>query len=720
MPGKLKMMFREGAPGALMDRIKARMGLKFMVALTGVISLFLVLGTFFIARMVTEGQYRALETRGKEMGQFLSKAVTDPLLHQDIITLDSLVAEAAKSQDMLYAYVEDASNKVLNTAHVSFNQSQAEVKGLFAQEKTDDVAVLAAKAKKQLDAIEVSSDIKIGSTRLGVVKMGLSRAGVRKDARQIILVLAGIGVMIYSGLGLLVYVMVRRMIVAPMTEALAVASNIAAGDLSQSVQVRTVDEIGMLGRGLNRMIIGLKGMIDNVREAARKTESVWTEVQGISTEITSGSKAQAESVEEAASSVNEMHFSLKEIAGNVDDLYKTSEQTSSSVIEMAASVGEVARTMAELSSSIEDTATAITQLSAAVRQIADNVEVLSTAADETAASATEISASVKEVESNARESAALAEAVSADAEQLGMRSIEKTIEGMNRIEATARRSADVVNRLGDRAENIGSILTVIEDITDQTALLALNAAILAAQAGEHGKGFAVVAAEIRELANRTASSTKEIGKLITSVQEESREAVGVMREEVGMVGEGVRLARDTGEALRKILERADRSRDMSRSINKAATEQARGIKQVSEAVGKITDMTHQIALAANEQKLGSEQITRASEKMRELTRFVKTSTDEQATGSKAITASVENMSAKIGMVNRAAGEVQTGSDLIVKAIDRIKEIAKANADQAAGLNNAMDVMFKQSTTLKKEIEKFRVENTGAGVQGQGS
>jgi methyl-accepting chemotaxis protein len=720
MPGKLKRVFREGAPGALMDRIKSRMGLKFMVALTGVISLFLVLGTFFIARMLTEGQYRALETRGKEMGQFLSKAVTDPLLHQDLITLDSLVGEAAKSQDMLYAYVEDTSNKVLNTAHVSFNQSNDEVKGLLAHERTDDVAVLAAKAKEQLDAIEVSSDIKIGGTRLGVVKMGLSRAGVRKDARRIILVLVGIGVMIYGGLALMVYVMVRKMIVTPMTEALAVASNIAAGDLSQSVQVRTVDEIGMLGRGLNRMIIGLKGMIDNVREAARKTESVWTEVQGISTEITSGSKAQAESVEEAASSVNEMHFSLKEIAGNVDDLYKTSEQTSSSVIEMAASVGEVARTMTELSSSIEDTATAITQLSAAVRQIADNVEVLSTAADETAASATEISASVKEVESNARESAALAEAVSADAEQLGMRSIEKTIEGMNRIEATARRSADVVNRLGDRAENIGSILTVIEDITDQTALLALNAAILAAQAGEHGKGFAVVAAEIRELANRTASSTKEIGKLITSVQEESREAVGVMREEVGMVEEGVRLARDTREALSKILERADLSRDMSRSINKAATEQARGIKQVSEAVGKITDMTHQIALAANEQKLGSEQITRASEKMRELTRFVKTSTDEQATGSKAITASVENMSAKIGMVNRAAGEVQTGSDLIVKAIDRIKEIARANAEQAAGLNSAMDVMFKQSTTLKKEIEKFRVENTGTGVQGQGT
>ncbi len=102
----------------------------------------------------------------------------------------------------------------------------------------------------------------------------------------------------------------------------------------------------MLGRGLNRMSIGLKGMIENVQNAARKTESVWKEVKGTSQEITGGSKVQADAVEEAASSVNEMHFALKEIAGNVENLYTTSEATTSSVIEMAASSDEVAKTIA--------------------------------------------------------------------------------------------------------------------------------------------------------------------------------------------------------------------------------------------------------------------------------------------------------------------------------------------------------------------------------------
>jgi methyl-accepting chemotaxis protein len=119
-------------------------------------------------------------------------------------------------------------------------------------------------------------------------------------------------------------------------------------------------------------------------------------------------------------------------------------------------------------------------------------------------------------------------------------------------------------------------------------------------------------------------------------------------------------------------------------------------------------MTHQIAKAANEQKAGSEQITRASERMREITRFVKTSTEEQAKAGKDITAAVENMSAKIGLVNRATGEVQAGSDMIVKAIDRIKQIAKENANQAAGLNIAVEIMADQTGLLKREIEKFRM------------
>jgi methyl-accepting chemotaxis protein len=582
------MLLREKLKRLVRDPIDASMALKFVVALTGVIALIMVLGSLFVTQMLLKYQYRAIEVRGRETGTVLGKAVIDRLIANDEIGINALVEDVVKSADVLSMIIVRMDGLPVTTARASFNRGNEEVGKILAAEKTGNVNTIAETVRRRLAPIEVSADISLEGTKLGEVKMAFSRSSVKANARTIVRLLLATSLVIVAAIAGLVYVMARRMFVVPTSEAVAMASNIASGDLSQRVRVRSVDEIGMLGRGLNRMILGLKGMIGSVRDAAGKTESVWREVKGMSAEIADGSKAQAESVEEAASSVNEMHFALKEIAGNVEDLVQTSGRRPRPSSN-AASIHEVAGSMSELSS-IEETSTSIDQMSAAVRQIAENVQVLSSAAEDTAASATEISASVKEVEANARESAAIAEAVATDAQQLGMRSIKKTIEGMNRIEATSRRTAEVVDRLGERAESIGTILTVIEDITDQTGLLALNAAILAAQAGEHGKGFAVVAAEIRELANRTAASTKEITTLIGSVQEESREAVGVMREEVALVEEGVRLAGDTRQALGKILERAALSRDMSRGINKAASEQARGIRQVSDAVDKINEM----------------------------------------------------------------------------------------------------------------------------------
>jgi methyl-accepting chemotaxis protein len=692
----------------LKQKIQDSIGLKFVAVLAVVVSMLMIMGTIFVARMLMAGQYRAVESHGLELGHFLGKAGTDAIVTKNSGTIEGLVFDAVRSRDMLYIYIQDGSGAVLNNSFTSFNRERQEIKALLSNEKSEDVAALAAKVKETLDALEVSADINYQGAKIGRVVMGFSRSRIKTDAWNIVALLLGTSVGIVLALSAVVYVMARKMIAVPAAEAEAVAWNISEGNLTQSVRVRSMDEFGMLGRGLNRMVVGLKGMIGSVRDAAIHVGSMAGQVKGISEKITSGSRQQSEAVEEAASSVNEMHFALKEIAGNVENLYTSSEHTSSSVLEMAASVDEVAKTMSELTTSIEDTSTAITQMSAAVKQTAENVEILSSAAEETAASANEMSASVREVESNARQSASLAEAVAADAQQLGMRSIEKTIDGMKRIEAATRHTAGVVSRLRERSESIGGILTVIEDVTDQTGLLALNAAILAAQAGEHGKGFAVVAAEIRELANRTASSTQEIGKLIAAVQEESQEAAEAMAGGLAVVEEGAKLSQDAGDALRKILERADQSRDMSKSISRAAGEQTRAMKQVSDAVEKINEMTHQIAKATHEQKSGNEQITKAAEKMREITRFVKSATSEQAKGSKGITAAVEEINIKVGMVNRAATEVRAGSDLIVQAIDQIKAIAKVNAGLALGLNDTVEIMASLSESLTKGVEKFKI------------
>lgn len=691
---------------ALKDRVRGNMGLKFAVTLSGWIIALMVAGTFFIAQMMLGAQERALAVRGKEVGTVLAKAALDRIASGDVLGLNLLVGDVVQGEGIQAVVVTGTDGVPMTSAHASFNVSDRDVKAVVDAEKGEDVRRIQAALRQTLEPVEASVDVTLGGTRLGVIHLAFSRAEIRGNAARIVLLLAGTSVVIVLTLAVLVYLMADRLIAVPTRAAEAVATRIAEGDLTQSVRVSTIDEIGSLGRGLNRMIIGLKDMIGSVRAAAEKVQAVSGEVVGVSANVTAASRVQAESVDEAASSVNEMHYSLKEIAATVEDLNTTSEHTSSSVIETAASIDEVARTMNDLSSSIEETSTAITQMSAAIKNIAENVELLTAAADQTASSAGEVGASVREVEANARQSAELAAAVASDARDLGMRSIATTMEGMRRIEDETRRSAEVINRLGARAGSIGGILTVIEDITDQTSLLALNAAILAAQAGEHGKGFAVVAAEIRDLANRTAASTQEISTLIQAVQEESGEAVEVMQKGVVLAEEGTRLARATDDAFRKILERAERSQEMSHTISRAAAEQATGMRLVGEAVDQINHMSHQIAKATTEQRSGSEQIMRASERMREITRFVRSATAEQVKASRTITEAVETMGTKVGLVNRASNEVRAGSDMIVKAIDRIKTTARENADLAARLNGAVDVLTAQAAALQQEIGRF--------------
>jgi methyl-accepting chemotaxis protein len=258
-------------------------------------------------------QYRSIETRGREIGLFLGKAGSDFIVERNIVALDSLVDEAAKSQDVLYAVVADAGGAALSTPYVSFNRDNPEVKALVAERAGDvgDVPALVARVRRQFEVLEVAVEIVPQGMKIGTVTMGFATAGVQRAIWNIVFLLLGTSVGIVLVLSFLFHVMIRKMIVTPTKEAVAVASNIAAGDLSKSVHVKSIDEIGMLGRGLNRMIIGLKGMVENVRKAAGNSAAVWKEVQQISAEITTGSKTQAESVEEASSSVNEMHFSLK-------------------------------------------------------------------------------------------------------------------------------------------------------------------------------------------------------------------------------------------------------------------------------------------------------------------------------------------------------------------------------------------------------------------------
>lgn len=441
------------------------------------------------------------------------------------------------------------------------------------------------------------------------------------------------------------------------------------------------------------------GLIDQQRRLA-------TRLYESSQQLAEVVRIQIDSVTETSATINESTASLREIADSVDTLAKSAEDSSSSVLEMVATSNEVADNIQSLSQAVEETTSSIEEMTYSIKEVAKNIEALSTTAEETASSMSEMDVSISQVENNATETTRLSETVMNDAEK-GVQSINQTITGIDKIKEFSRTAAQVINDLGEKIQEIGNILNVIDDVAEQTNLLALNAAIIAAQAGEHGRGFAVVADEIKDLAERTGNSTKEIASLIKGVQDESKKAISVMEQGIDKVEEGVRLGHGAEDALRKILESANKSTLMVRAIATATLEQTKGSKQVTSAITRIAETVQQIALSTSEQANGSEQIMKSAERMKMITQHVERSAGEQQRGGKSVTTSIEKISQMAQQINRAQREQTKGNEQVLDAIERIREAAERNQRT-----------FKELDTMAADFTA-NIEQMRGGVQRRG-
>ena len=276
---------------------------------------------------------------------------------------------------------------------------------------------------------------------------------------------------------------------------------------------------------------------------------------------------------------------------------------SNEIDRLAVSVNTMLDNMANALRGVRNAATSITtasqQLDTSSEKIASGAE---TAAGQTITIATaseEMSATSSDIAQNCMMAVEGAQSAS-EAAVAGSGVVSSTIAGMEQIAERVRSSAQTVTSLGQRSEQIGAIAGTIEDIADQTNLLALNAAIEAARAGEQGRGFAVVADEVRALAERTTRATREIGEMIKAIQTETRTAVQQMELGVKEVEQGTEDASHSGEALQEILSRIN---DVTMQINQIATaaeEQTATTNEITNNIHSMTTITQETAHGANE------------------------------------------------------------------------------------------------------------------------
>ncbi|SPP65134.1 methyl-accepting chemotaxis protein [Nitrospira lenta] len=253
-------------------------------------------------------------------------------------------------------------------------------------------------------------------------------------------------------------------------------------------------------------------------------------------------------------------------------------------------------------------ASASVELSATAEEISKGTDTLTSRASQTAAAVEEMNATVSQVAQNSGKAATLAQETVKTAKDGGS-VVADTISGMQQLSDAVSSSATIISELGKSSDQIGEIVRVIEDIADQTNLLALNAAIEAARAGEQGRGFAVVADEVRKLAERTTKATKEIGDMIRQIQHDTRGAVESMQQGTVKVTSGVDLVNRTGEALSRIVEMVSESADMIRQIAVASEEQSVATQQIANDIENVAKVTKESASGANESAKASHDLS---------------------------------------------------------------------------------------------------------------
>jgi len=502
----------------------------------------------------------------------------------------------------------------------------------------------------------------------------------------------------------------------------ALVDGLASGSGLSTVDDEALAEMGEGGQALSGLFGELENISTRVLGTIERVQALPERLDIAIGKVAHSADAQEEAVEEAASLMANIKTSMGNITDRVSQLERSTEESASSILEMGSSVDEVARNAASLHESVEASTSSVHEMGASIRQVAGGASEVERIAEETAGSIVEMDRVVQEITGNAREAAELTQKVSDGAER-GRDAVGETIQDIKAIHGRTEDAREGLGKLVDRIDEIAGILGVIREINDETNLLSLNAAIIAAQAGEQGKAFLVVANHVKTLARRTAASTQDIEKLIYDVQKESVAAVETMNAGVDAIETGVARSTVAGEALQSIRDSAREASERVEGIARSTDEQARASKLVSNAAQETSAQVRQISTAMGEQSKVSEQMLQSSEAALELCRHVHRSTDEQRETGRYITDAISNITEMIRVIREHTGNHSTASDSVQASVMRLLENAQKSAEVVPEIGELLAELRDGAGEIITDLSRFdphadsRAELVGPAEEG---
>jgi methyl-accepting chemotaxis protein len=506
----------------------------------------------------------------------------------------------------------------------------------------------------------------------------------------------------------LVLTSIFRSISKPLEEISAGAQKISQGNLKFDLTVKRNDELGLVADSFRRMVTNLRHMISQSSAISNDVNLAAAQIAESSGNVFTSVRIQNIAIENTVRSMEDVDHSVTKLQENSRLLFDDATATSSAATELAASIAEVADNAGALDSNAHKAVTDLEEMVASGNSIVSSVEKLSIFAEQTSLSIEQIGSTIKNVQDTANRSVLLAEQVSQASSEQGMTAIHDAMGGIENIRHSVSALTEVVNRLGSKSIQIGKIITVIEDIASQTGLLALNAAILAAQAGQHGRSFAVVASEIRSLSDRTFLSTKEIVDVITSVQAESSSSVKMAHAGMDAVQQGITLIERVKCALEGIYDTSLASTEMSHTIHKETTAEVMVINSINDSIGTLRCQIDEISRAVRLQNGNTGDMNRLMEQIKQIAWEIAVATREQTKTSVQISEIADHLLNQSSEINNSVTIQKQKSNSVVKASGSIRETSDQLSQLARSLEQAADALRTKAGTLSSSINSFEV------------
>ena len=456
----------------------------------------------------------------------------------------------------------------------------------------------------------------------------------------------------------------RKTTFASIGRAVDVFESMGAGDLSQRMSWRGRDLMGRLGTAIDDLGDRLAGIMSQIQSASGTVQGASEQSNHIALEVDGRVKEELSALGEALNYSGELGKAAGTVADNAEAVARRVSDISSAVAEMTASIQEMDQNLLNLATVVEQAVANTQEMSASIVQVAGNAERVRS----------ESHITDQQVREGRNEVLALSK---------GMGSISDTVKDV----VTEMQSLDHASR------QIGEILGLIEEIADQTNLLALNAAIEAARAGEHGRGFAVVADEVRKLAENSASSTKQIGSLVADIQRRTS----------------------------AVLERTARANNLVQSNAESARNVTQMIETISTRVTEVAQLVSEISIATTEQARASEELAKASEQMGAMTHEAAATMREQAITSNQILENVSEIENRTAQVARASTEQQAAIEALGSRVQRSSDLGVKNSEAIGGMAEVADEVLSQATALREMVGQFRTGQQAAmGSSGKNS